>query len=49
MLHTRISIGGAMSVSMLGAIPGTFFVIGLIVLGVVLLGYVVYFFFIKKM
>lgn len=37
------------SVSILGAIPGTLLVIGFVVLGVVLLAYAVYFFFIKKM
>lgn len=37
-----------MSGSMLGAIPGTLIVVGLVVLGVVLLGYAVYFFFFKK-
>jgi len=38
-----------MPVSMLGAVRGTFVVIALVVLGVVLLGYAVYFFFFKKM
>jgi hypothetical protein len=33
---------------MLGYVAGTLIVIGLCVLGVVLLGYAVYFFFIKK-
>ncbi len=37
-----------MSVSMVGAIPGTFIVVGIVVLGVVLLAYAVYFFFFKK-
>jgi hypothetical protein len=34
---------------MVGAIPGTFFVVGLVVLGVLLLGYAAYFLFFKKM
>jgi hypothetical protein len=41
--------GARMQVSMLGAVRGTFVVIALVVLGVVLLGYAVYFFFFKKM
>ena len=43
------SEGGGITASMLGATAGTFFVIGLIVLGVILLGYAVYFFVFKKM
>jgi hypothetical protein len=38
-----------MSVPMLGAVPGTLVVVGVVVLGVVLLAYAVYFFFFKKM
>jgi hypothetical protein len=38
-----------MTVSMLGAVPGTLLVVGFVVLGVVLLAYAVYFFFFKKM
>jgi hypothetical protein len=38
-----------MPMSMLGAVRGTFVVVALVVLGVVLLAYAVYFFFIKKM
>lgn len=38
-----------MSVSMLGAVSGTLFVVVFVVLGVLLLGYAVYFFFFKKM
>ena len=38
-----------MSVSVLGAVSGTLFVVGFVVLGVVLLGYAFYFFFFKKM
>lgn len=34
---------------MVGATAGTFFVVGLVVLGVILLGYAVYFFLFKKM
>jgi hypothetical protein len=37
-----------MSVSMVGAIPGTLVVIGIVVLGVVLLAYAIYFLFFKK-
>jgi uncharacterized membrane protein YukC len=37
-----------MSVSMVGAVPGTLIVIGIVVLGVVLLAYAVYFLFFKK-
>lgn len=37
-----------MSGSMVGAIPGTFIVVGIVVLGVILLGYAVYFLFFKK-
>jgi len=37
-----------MSVSMVGAIPGTLIVVGIVVLGVVLLAYAVYFLFFKK-
>lgn len=37
-----------MSVSVIGATGGTFLVVGIVVLGVILLGYAVYFFFFKK-
>lgn len=37
-----------MPVSMVGATAGTFFVVGIVVLGVLLLAYAVYFFFFKK-
>jgi hypothetical protein len=37
-----------MSTTVVGAIPGTFFVVGIVVLGVILLGYAVYFLFFKK-
>jgi hypothetical protein len=37
-----------MSLSMVGAVPGTFIVIEIVVLGVVLLAYAVYFLFFKK-
>lgn len=38
-----------MSVSILGAVSGTLFVVVFVVLGVVLLAYAVYFFLFKKM
>jgi len=37
-----------MFVSMLGSIPGELIAVGFVLLGVVLLAYFVYFFFIKK-
>jgi hypothetical protein len=48
MLHAGVYREDGMSVSIVGAVPGTLLVIGLVVLGVVLLAYAVYFFFFKK-
>jgi hypothetical protein len=49
MLPRRISREDRMAGSMLGATAGTFFVVAIVALGVILLGYAVYFFFFKKM
>ena len=53
--HTDVSCftrtssrGSGLFVSMLGFVPGTLIAVGLVVMAVVLLGYFVYFFFIKK-
>jgi hypothetical protein len=48
MLHTNSAGRKGMSVSIVGAVPGTLIVIGIVVLGVVLLAYAVYFFLFKK-
>jgi len=46
---TRTSQGGrGLFVSMLGRVPGTLIVVGAVVMGVVLVGYAVYFIFSKK-
>jgi hypothetical protein len=49
MLHAHISRRGQDAGVDAGAVRGTFVVVALVVLGVVLLAYTVYFFFFKKM
>jgi hypothetical protein len=48
MLHPLLHEGIRMLAPMLGYVAGTLIVVGLCVLGVALLGYAAYFFFIKK-
>ena len=48
MLHATSQGGPGLFVSMLARVPGTLIVVGVVILGVVLVGYAVYFIFAKK-